>query len=427
MSRLALLSPLPPAKSGIADYSVDVARLLAGTHRVDLFHDGDTCDISDLPSSCATHPATEFLARHAEEPYELAIYQMGNGPAHDFLYPLLARVPGLLVLHDLVLHHARARMFLDSPAVRAYRADPASVLRRDVAARALAEYEAEVAYSHPTAAGRLAPVHLATVGDLLPYQYPLSRIPIERARAVAVHTAFMGEAVAEQIPGIPVTLVPMPMERVPVDPDAVRAVRTRRGVAEGGLVVGMFGLLTREKRLETVARAVARAAVARPDLRLGLVGPVRDPRNLLRLLQERGVAERTLITGRLPLPALPVYMEAADIVAHLRYPTARETSAALLRILAQGRPTVMSDLEHLAEVPEDAVVRADVADEEGELTRAILRLAENPGARDALGARAASFMARAHAPARTREAYEAAIELARSAPLPRTGSGAERL
>jgi glycosyltransferase involved in cell wall biosynthesis len=418
VSRLAILSPLPPARSGIADYTVDVAWALAATHQIDLFHDGDSCDVAGLPASCATHPAAEFLQRHASAPYDLAIYQMGNGPSHDFLYPLLARVPGLLVLHDLVLHHARARMFLESPAVRAYRAEPGSATRRSEAALALAEYEAEVAYSHPTAAGRLAPVQLFTVGDLLPYQYPLSRIPIEASRAVAVHNTFMRDAILEEVPGAAVAVVPMPMERVSVDPDAVRALRTSRGVAEGEIVVGAFGLLTREKRLETVARAVARAAQARPNLRLWLVGPVPAPRALLRLLQERGIAERTLVTGRVPLAALPAYMEAADIVAHLRYPTARETSAALLRILAQGRPTVMSDLEHLADVPQDAVLRADVADEEGALTRALLRLSDNAPARIALGQRAAAFMAQNHAPERTRAAYEAAIALALSQPPP---------
>ena len=71
------------------------------------------------------------------------------------------------------------------------------------------------------------------------------------------------------------------------------------------------------------------------------------------------------------------------MAVHLRYPTARETSAALLRVLAQGRPTIVSDLEHLSDLPHDAVVRADVADEEGEVTRALLRLAESPALRDA--------------------------------------------
>ena len=98
------------------------------------------------------------------------------------------------------------------------------------------------------------------------------------------------------------------------------------------------------------------------------------------------------------------------MVVHLRYPTARETSAALLRVLAQGRPTIVSDLEHLSDLPDDAVVRADVADEEGEVTRALLRLAESPALRARLGAAARAHVASAHSPARCRETYAAAIE-----------------
>ena len=116
-------------------------------------------------------------------------------------------------------------------------------------------------------------------------------------------------------------------------------------------------------------------------------GPSPTAARLDAALERAGVRARTVVTGRVPLAELAAHVEAADVVAHLRYPTARETSAALLRVLAQGRPTIVSDLEHQAELPEDAVLRADVVDETGELTRAILRLSGDPAARARLGAR----------------------------------------
>jgi hypothetical protein len=79
----------------------------------------------------------------------------------------------------------------------------------------------------------------------------------------------------------------------------------------------------------------------------------------------------------------------------------------------------MADLEHLAEVPADAVVRADPTDEEGEVVRAILRLAEKPDERARLGRAAAAFVAREHSPARCSADYEAAVERASSLPDPR--------
>jgi glycosyltransferase involved in cell wall biosynthesis len=341
--------------------------------------------------------------------YDLPVYQLGNGMAHEYQYDFLARHPGLLVLHDLVLHHSRAKMFLESPEARAYAADPA---REDLRAAALLRidvYREELEQAYPGRGGRLADAQLGTIGQLLPYAYPLFRGPVEASRLTACHNDFMVDAVRDEVPQARVTRIPMPMTRVAVDPGAVEALRHRLGFAPDDFVVASFGLLTREKRIETVARAVARAADSVPTVRLLLVGPSPDPRALGGMLKRVGCASRAIVAGRVAFETLAVHIEAADLVAHLRYPTARETSAALLRVLAQGRPTVISDLEHLADIPEDAVVRAAVDDEEGEVLRAILRLAEDPKRRDRLGAAAARFIAASHSPAHCAEAYADAI------------------
>jgi glycosyltransferase involved in cell wall biosynthesis len=231
----------------------------------------------------------------------------------------------------------------------------------------------------------------------------------------------MADAIRDEEPGTEVALVPMPAAAVAVARAAVVALRARLSFAPTDVVVGVFGLLTPEKRLETVARAVARAAAFDPRLRLMLAGPPADAPRLESLLERHGLRGRAVATGRMPLAELPVHVEAADVVAHLRYPTARETSAALLRVLAQGRATVVSDLEHQADLPGDAVVRADVTDETGELTRAILRLAGDPAARARLGSRAAEHVRSAHSATRVRDAWRDALERARHLPDPRPG------
>jgi glycosyltransferase involved in cell wall biosynthesis len=262
---------------------------------------------------------------------------------------------------------------------------------------------------YPAQAERLDQAFLGTVGDLLPYAYPLFRIPVEAARVTAVHNAYMADAVRAEVAGAEVVRIPMAAEAMPVDREAVAALRARHGIGPDEFVIGCFGLVTREKRIETVARAVARAAPHVPGLRLLVVGPAADPEGLRAMLRARGVLDRTVITGRVPIEDLPGHMEAADLAAHLRYPTGRETSAALLRLLAQGRPTVITDLEHLADIPEGAVVRADPTDEEGEVTRAILRLHDTPAARARLGRAAAAFVRREHSADRCRDGYEAAM------------------
>jgi glycosyltransferase involved in cell wall biosynthesis len=163
---------------------------------------------------------------------------------------------------------------------------------------------------------------------------------------------------------------------------------------------------------------VARLAGAHAGLRLLLVGPVPDQPRLEAELDELGVRARSVLTGRVPLPELATHIEAADVVAHLRYPTARETSAALLRVLAQGRPTIVSDLEHQAELPQDVVLRVDVSDEDAALAAALGRLLSDAGLRRALAQAASDYVRREHAPERVAAAWEAVFERARHSPAP---------
>jgi glycosyltransferase involved in cell wall biosynthesis len=413
--RLAFVSPLPPAPTGIADYSADLLSLLAPRHALDLFHGQESVDASRLPPGCAVLPAAQLPERHGRQPYDVIVHQLGNAAAHAFQYDLLSRAPGLLVLHDLVLFHSRAALFLDSEPVRAWRRDPASEAAREAARPALAAWRAELVYSYPAEGNRLFEAHLGTVGDLLPYAYPLFRIPVEASRAVATHGPFAADAVRAEVAGASVFEVPMPAQATPVDPAAVRSLRQRLGLADDDFVIASFGLVTREKRIDTVARAVARAG-RKTRARLLLVGPVGEGSTLQATLARAGVTERTLVAGRVPLAQLPLYMEAADLVAHLRYPGGGETSAALLRVLAQGRPTVVSELEQQREIPDDAVRRLDPLGEEEDLERVILELAGDPAARHRLGAAAAAHVRQCHGPAAVVAAWEKALEATRVLP-----------
>jgi glycosyltransferase involved in cell wall biosynthesis len=410
--RLAFVTPLPPAPTGIADYSVEVLGLLGARHEIDLFHGQPAVERGRIPAACRLRPVAKLPALHEERPYDLVVYQMGNGPAHAYMYRLLAHIPGLLVLHDLVLHHSRARSFLDSPEAREYRADPSNPDARAAADRVRERYLDELAYSYPDQAPRIAEAQMGTVGPLLPYAYPLCRLPLEAARLVAVHNDFLARAVAEEAPDTPVVQIPMVVEAPEVGAYPVASLRARYGFAYDDVVVGVFGLMTPEKQVATVARAVARAATAMPNLRLLIVGPVPSPLAFDDALRHAGVRARTVVTDRVPFWTLGAHLEACDLVVHLRYPTARETSAALLRALAQGRPVVMSDLEHLADVPPDAVVRVDPTDEEGQVTRALLRLAPDADARRRLGHRARRFVREQHSGARCLAGYETAIAMA---------------
>ena len=90
--KVAYFSPLPPEETGIADYSALL--LPALRERVDV----------------------QVVRRGARKPprgTDVALYHVGNNPdAHAWIVDALRRAPGVVVLHDFVLHHLVAGMTL---------------------------------------------------------------------------------------------------------------------------------------------------------------------------------------------------------------------------------------------------------------------------------------------------------------------------
>jgi glycosyltransferase involved in cell wall biosynthesis len=385
-------------------------RAVSPSHSIDLFHDQAEVSTS-LPASAFP---IEQLPLRAAGPlgYDAVIYQMGNAPAHDFMYDWMKRVPGLVVLHDLVLHHSYARRYLESPESRAYAADPSSGEKRLKAEEQHRAYQASIDKVYPGLGERLKDAHLNSTGDLLPYAFPMFEPALAHARAVGAHNAFMVEAVQTARPDLSCARLAMPVEPQTVVPGAAAALRRRLGLTEDAAVVGCFGLLTREKRIENVARAIARVAEIRPNVHWLLVGPVEDPAWLSALLERTGTVKRTIVAGRLGRDEFNAAMAITDAVVHLRYPTARETSAALLRVLVQGRPVIISDIANQSEIPDEVVRRVDPCDEEGEVSRAIDALLGDPAAALAMGERASRYARAEHSNEKTRKTYERLLNFA---------------
>src|SRR5262245_48756714 len=114
--RLAWFSPLPPVRSGIAAYTAEIVARLDPAHAIHVFDE---------------EAAHEFVWRARRTPYDLVVYQLGNAPYHDYMWAYLVKYPGLVVLHDARLHHARARRLLKE--------------------RRFDDYRREFAYDHPGA------------------------------------------------------------------------------------------------------------------------------------------------------------------------------------------------------------------------------------------------------------------------------------
>ena len=419
--RVAWFSPFPPVRTGVAASSAElVAALRARGHAIDAYPESG---------------AHDFPWRHRQRPYDLVVYQFGNSSHHDYAWPYALRYPGLVVLHDTRLHHARAALLLREK-------------RRG-------DYRQELDWSEPALGPDAAELAAAGFDSRLYYEWPLCRALVERSRLVAVHGEATRRELVERLSDgrDPITggdggyagrIASIRLGHgEPVSAEQREAARAtilgRYGIPRDAVVFGVFGGLTPEKRIPQIVAAFRATLPYAPNahLLLGGAAAAHFP------LDDYRAAERVTITGYVEEGELTAHIAAADVSLNLRWPTARETSGPWLRALAAGRPTVLLDLLQLVDLPTldprtwqpnmssidlrsssvdrgDAVaVAIDVVDEDHSLRLALRRLATDADLRARLGRAGQAYWQREHTLEAAADDYDRVMHRARAtSPVP---------
>ena len=365
--RIAYFSPMPPESSGIADYSALL--LPALRERVDL-------------------TVVKRGARRPPRGADLAVYHIGNNPeAHGWILDALRRAPGLVVLHDFVLHHLVAGVTIGRRDGHGYL--DAMEREHGVVGRLLA---------HGVLDKRLPPLWEAR-----PEEFPLAGDVLSLATGLVVHSRYVeGRARGAGFTG-PIARVPHPAWPDPgVEPAAIA----------GEPLVGAFGNVNQSKRVPQLLEAFARVRAEHPGARLLLVGATSPGFDLERRLQRLGLAGEGIVReGYVGEGRLWALMAACDVHVSLRSPTMGETSGTAIRALTLGKPLVVSDVGWFAELPDGVALKVPVgSDEVADLAVAIRLLAERPDARAAMGAAARELARSEHDLARVAERQAAAFE-----------------
>jgi glycosyltransferase involved in cell wall biosynthesis len=362
--KVAYHSPLPPETSGIADYS---ALLLPAL--------GRRIDVEVVPRGKKT-------PRDAD----LALYHVGNDPdAHGWIVDALRRRPGLVVLHELVLHHLIAGITIGRRDGRGY----LEAMERDfgLAGRLLAHgvLENRVPY----------------LWEVRPQDFPLCGEILDLAEAgLVVHSRYMEDKVRERGYRGRVWRISHPAWP---DPDVPAA------DVSGAPLVGCFGHVNAAKRIPQLVRAFAELHRRHPGARLLLVGSTSPGFELsLADVPEEAVLREEYV----PEDRLWSLMRACDVLVNLRHPTMGETSGSVIRALSLGKPVVVSDVGWFSELPDEAAFKVPADEREQDALTAALEALADPEARARAGAAAAAHVRAEHDLERVAERYVAAIETA---------------
>ena len=370
-AKFGFVSPLPPVRSGIADYSADLLAALRSE--------------AELETYAPAEAPRAFAAGHAA-----VLAQVGNDPLHlptlEALRANARRVPALLVLHDYSLHHLFAAAYLDTGRVE--------------------DYARELARSHGERGRRLGARALAgervPVWDLAPWEWPMSLGVAGDASAVLVHSRLVRGALLRERPGTPVFEVPHLVAPAPVHgrPEA----RAALGLPADRVVAATLGIVTPAKRIGKLLEGLALLPPAgRPLLVVGGAVAADDP--LLAQVRALGLGNDVRFTGYLSEEDFWRLARAADVAVNLRFPTVGETSGAVCRLAGSGLPVVVSDVGWFRELPESFATRIPVGAGEPEAIAASLGALASDAELRARRAAAARAWGDARSPERIAGAY----------------------
>jgi glycosyltransferase involved in cell wall biosynthesis len=378
----------------VADYSETLLPYLARALTLDLYVAGKGSAGDAIRRQFEVLDYHSFASMRRERRYDAVVYQMGASPYHEYVYESLLRWPGITVLHDLVLHHF--------------------FIGRTLGKRDTSGYIREMAYNLPNAGANLARDAITGHRPYPYFQIPLYHRVLDASLSVIVHNEYTANRVRADYPTALVTQVPLLCgpQATANSPALTEELRRRWQIPAGAFVVASFGRITPPKRLDVLLRAFLDLRTRLPSVFCLLVGEVIAPFDLGGLFRQLGLSDASVrLTGHVPLAEFYAAFDLADVAVNLRYPSAGETSAAVIQLLGHGVPLIVSAVDAFSELPDSVAIKVPVGlCEVDSLIIALSTLARQEGLRLQMGRAARAYVADAHSPERAAEGYIRHIE-----------------
>jgi glycosyltransferase involved in cell wall biosynthesis len=398
-ARVAFVTPMPPAPTGVAGYSYALINALIRTEKVsvNVFCDGDAEGVL-APSGAVVHPVSAFsLIEAIAGRFDHVVYAFGNSHHHIGALELLGRRPGVVIAHDVRL----------SNLYRHAHGDPAMLPGGFEGA--LREMYPDELPDGVGSDGQLSSEDVSRYGLLMAreviakadrylvnsnFAASLARLdarPLDHERIGTLSFAFSGKN--DEAPGFVEDAHDLP----PALPEEFR--RAWGAPPRPGVVVAHFGIVDPMKRPEVLLRAHAALRRTGGDVVLAFVGPIGDElcAMLAGLATELGTASAVIFTGPLSPADYRRWLNATTVAVQLRAGSNGEASAAVGECLGAGLPTIVSDLGWAGELPDGVCVKVPAAIGAGDLAMTLEQLLGDSNLRHMLGegaralARSATF------------------------------------
>ena len=324
--RIAYFSPLPPARTGIANYSSELLEQLASAADLTLFAANPLKTDPEFAKRYNIRPISDYAESRWD--FDCAVYQVGNSLHHREIYEVAIRYPGVVVLHDLGLHHFIGEITTGSGK--------------------FSDYVREMAYAGGVGGAESAwQVRFDQKAPPI-YEMPLNDRLLERSQVIITHSNYVASALGSRFPDRKVDIIP---QLVKIRPG--RSKRRDLNIKEDTLIFAAAGFITQDKHIDLTLRAVSRLLKEGRDVFLLLIGQAMPEIDIDGLIDQYNLAESSKYVGFAEdMDSFIDWIATADVIVNLHHPTVGETSASVLRSLSLDRPVIVFDEGWYSELPD---------------------------------------------------------------------------
>lgn len=388
--KLAYVSPIPPERSGISDYSAELLPELARHYDIDVIVDQDKVTSQPILANCNLRDV-KWLRDNAGS-YDRVLYHFGNNHLHQHMFSLLKEIPGIVVLHDFFLSGIIRHMDLTGYAPNLWDTS----IYRDHGYVALASRHTgdgyHVIWDYPN--------NLSVINNSLGII-----THSESSRRLAGH--WYGKRLADDIDVIPL----LRSKARNIDRDLARL---ELNIPPDAFVACTFGFLSPTKLNKRLLDAwLSSDLFKNKKCYLFFVGENNGEAygsDLLQTINSSSARNRISITGWTDTDTFHKYLAATDVAVQLRTLSRGETSAAVLDCMNYGIPTIINAHGSLSDLPEKSVWMMPDEFSDAQLIEALNTLWVNPEQRNALKSEALSTIKHNHLPRDCANHYARAIE-----------------
>ncbi|MCZ6914890.1 MAG: glycosyltransferase [Rickettsia endosymbiont of Ixodes persulcatus] len=386
--KLAFVSPLPPQKTGVSEYSRQLLPELGRFYKIVIICEEDFVEDTWITENFTIRDKDWFL-KHAFF-FDIILYNFGNSPFHYYMFKLLDNHPGIVVLHDFFLNGGL------------HCADILLSTEKNVFYRALYESHGFSSWIYDLNKER---------ADTLQY-YPCNLQVLKRAKGIIVHSQYAINLAKKWYNlNTGVYLQKIPLLRLNIATIDRETARKALQLSENDFLICSFGFISPYKLNKQILSGFLNSDVYKDtNANLVFVGENHIGDYGKDLINEVNKIKRVRITNFLPLELFQIYLAATDIAIQLRYKSQGETSACIISCLAHGIPTIINAYGSAAEFPSDITVKLKANFTSKELEEAINYLYNNPHVRYNLSKKSLEYINKKHHSTIVGEEYKNIIE-----------------